>query len=86
MNSKRQAKATGRSQTLKIVPFNIRVSEPEKAAFARAAEIAGVPISAWVRERLRYAAMKELDNVGEIAPFFLSPPGATNGRATASRW
>jgi len=56
----------------KTVPFNIRVDSTEKAAFVRAAEISGIPISAWVRERLRSAAYRELDNIGEAAPF-LSP-------------
>ena len=54
----------------KTVPFNIRVSTKEKAAFVRAAQIAGVPISSWVRERLRSAAFRELDNVGEGGLFW----------------
>jgi hypothetical protein len=67
-NSRHERKST-RSREKKTVPFNLRVAPAEKAAFVRAAEIAGVPISAWVRERLRVAAMRELDNVGEQAPF-----------------
>lgn len=69
---KRQEKPHARSQSPKDVPFNIRVSEAEKAAFTRAAEIAGIPVSAWVRERLRAAAYVELDNIGEAVPFIAS--------------
>lgn len=78
MSKKRHEKDTGRSVGRKSVPLNIRVSEPEKAAFARAAEIAGTPLSAWMRERLRYAALRELDNVGEVAPFFVAADGGSN--------
>ncbi len=52
-----------------MVPLNIRVDTAEKAAFTRAAEIAGIPLSAWMRERLRLASLRELDSVGEMAPF-----------------
>ena len=38
----------------------IRVHRSEKAAFQDAAELAGIPMSAWVRERLRCAARKDL--------------------------
>jgi hypothetical protein len=70
---KRQTPRSDSSRVLKDVPFNLRVSESEKAAFSRAAEIAGVPTSAWVRERLRAAAFRELDSVGEVAPFVTFP-------------
>jgi len=77
----RQGVANKRSQNVKDVPLNIRVSGPEKAAFVRASEIAGVPLSSWMRERLRIAAMRELDNIGEVAPFFLALEESANGRA-----
>lgn len=64
-----------RSRPRKIVPLNIRVSGDEKATFARAAEIAGVPLSSWIRERLRSAAIRELDNVREVAAFLVSEKG-----------
>jgi uncharacterized protein (DUF1778 family) len=62
----------------KTVPFNIRVTPKEKTAFVRAAEIAGVPISSWVRERLRAAAFREFDNVGEPASFLATPSKGNN--------
>ncbi len=47
----------------------LRLSDPEKEAFKRAAEISGVGFSAWARQVLRVAAIKELQNVGEKAVF-----------------
>lgn len=60
---------SGRSANLKVVPLNIRVAATEKAAFDRAAEVAGVPLSAWMRERLRTIARRELQEAGEAVPF-----------------
>jgi hypothetical protein len=39
----------------------LRLKLTEKQAFQDAAELAGVPLSAWMRERLRQAAIKELE-------------------------
>jgi uncharacterized protein (DUF1778 family) len=47
---------------MKTESMEIRVQADEKAAFKQAAEIAGIPLSAWVRERLRRAAVKELED------------------------
>lgn len=47
----------------------IRLTDPEKQAFQMAAEIAGIPLSAWVRERLRLAAIRDLELAGRVAPF-----------------
>lgn len=74
MNARHKANGQ-RSVEKKVVPFNIRVAESEKADFLRAAEIAGVTVSAWVRERLRTAAIRELENVGERASFLPSKSG-----------
>ena len=41
----------------------------EKEAFTNASDLAGVPLSAWMRERLRLAAREELDRVGQKAAF-----------------
>lgn len=78
MNSNpRQSEEESRSRELKTVPLNIRVSEAEKKTFARAAEVAGVALSSWMRERLRVAALRELDNIGESVAF-LGDTGASN--------
>jgi hypothetical protein len=49
--------------------IQIRLSEQEKAGFAEAAALAGIPISSWVRERLRLAAIRELESAGRPIPF-----------------
>jgi len=45
--------------------LQVRVTEAEKNAFDRAAEIAHIDVSAWVRERLCALARKELAAMGE---------------------
>ncbi|MBF9252161.1 hypothetical protein I2I11_02535 [Pontibacter sp. 172403-2] len=47
----------------------IRVSALEKEGFERAAEIAGIGLSAWARQKLRSAAIQDLQNIGEKIPF-----------------
>jgi uncharacterized protein (DUF1778 family) len=70
-----------RSRTPKAVALNFRISSEEKAAFDRAAKIAGISLSSWIRERLRAASLRELDVVGELAPFLATPlRGKSNGQ------
>lgn len=65
MNNQTGHKSSGkRSRDKKVVPFNLRVAESEKASFETAASLAGVSLSAWVRERLRAAAIRELESAG----------------------
>ena len=49
--------------------LELRLTEPEKRAFAHAASIAGLPLSTWVRERLRLASIRELEGAGIQIPF-----------------
>ncbi|MEX1154586.1 hypothetical protein [Parvibaculum sp.] len=58
--------------------IQIRVTDAEKSGFASAAEMAGIPLSAWIRERLRLAAIRELENAGIKAPF-VKPIGQADG-------
>lgn len=53
----------------KSVTIQIRLTQQEKAGFLAAAQIAGIPLSSWVRERLRQAAIRELEGAGERVPF-----------------
>ena len=55
----------------KVGFLKLRIESTEKEAFQRAADIGGVPLSAWVRERLRRAAIRDLEEIGERAPFLL---------------
>lgn len=52
----------------------IKVSEDERDGFKRAAEIAGIGLSAWARQKLRAAAIKDLQEVGEKIPFLQPVP------------
>lgn len=49
--------------------LQIRLTEQEKSGFDDAAELAGIPLSSWVRERLRLAAIRELESAGRPIPF-----------------
>ena len=53
-----------KSETLKL-----RLAADEKEAFSLAAEVAGLGVSAWVRERLRIAAFSELSAADMTVPF-----------------
>ncbi len=57
------------TKELKQEVVMIRLTKPEKAGFREAADLAGVGLSTWIRERLRQAAIRELEQAGQIAPF-----------------
>ena len=50
--------------------MKIRLSPEEKRGFQQAAEIAGISLSSWMRERLRRAAVSELETVNAPIPFY----------------
>ncbi len=54
--------------------LDIRLATSEKRGFAEAAQLAGIPLSTWVRERLRMAAIRELESAGRAAPFIKAVP------------
>lgn len=45
-------------------PLLVRLESAEKETFRSAAELAGVPLSEWVRDRLRRSATRELRRAG----------------------
>jgi hypothetical protein len=47
----------------------LRLQPAEKESFASAAELAGVPVAAWMRERLRQSARRELEGADRVVPF-----------------
>ena len=49
--------------------LQVRLQDAEHGDFVEAAELAGVPLSTWVRERLRIVARKELESYGKEASF-----------------
>lgn len=56
----------------------LRMEPAEKQAFKDAAELAGVPLSVWMRERLRRVAVRELQEAAR--PIAFLPPVETAGR------
>ncbi len=54
---------------LKKEILQIRITDPEKRGFELAATLAGISLSSWTRERLRLAAIRELEGGGIRIPF-----------------
>ena len=57
------------SDQIKSESVLLRMETREKQGFADAAELAGIPLAVWMRERLRKAAAKELEEAGREAAF-----------------
>lgn len=49
--------------------IKIRIAADEKESFQDAADLAGVSLSAWMRERLRSAARRELEDARKPVAF-----------------
>jgi hypothetical protein len=56
-----------------------QLTDLEKRAFVDAADLAGLSLSSWVRERLRRAARAELNEAGKPVAF-LPSDGTTKGQ------
>jgi uncharacterized protein (DUF1778 family) len=54
---------------MKTVTIQIRLTPNEKQAFENAAILSGIALSGWVRERLRKAAVRELEQASRPIPF-----------------
>lgn len=59
---------------MKTTTLQIRLQPSEKRAFEEAANLAGISLSSWVRERLRLAAIRELERAGKPIPFVATIP------------
>jgi predicted HicB family RNase H-like nuclease len=55
--------------------LQVRVAGPEKEAFEEAASLSGIALSAWVRERLRRIAARELEAAGHSVAFLAGNKG-----------
>lgn len=53
----------------------LKLTPQEKEGFTLAAQVAGVTLADWARERLRMAATHELQRAGRRAPFAPPLPG-----------
>jgi uncharacterized protein (DUF1778 family) len=49
--------------------LQLRLTLAEKAGITQAAALAGISVSSWVRERLRLAAIRDLESAGLRVPF-----------------
>ena len=66
---RRTRKQARQPQVTKDDHLEIRVASAEKQAFQEAAQISGLSLSAWLRERLRMVARKELEAYGRKVAF-----------------
>ncbi len=62
----RPRKGSGQTKSEGVL---LRMDALEKQGFTEAAGIAGIPLAVWMRERLRRAATKELEEAGRQIPF-----------------
>ena len=60
---------------LKTTTLQIRLQPEEKEAFEKASDLAGIALSAWVRERLRRAAIRDLGEAGQQIAFLQAANG-----------
>jgi hypothetical protein len=67
----RPPKTTG----VKSESFLLRMEPEERAGFAAAADLDGLPLSAWMRTRLRTMAAYELEQAGKPVPWRDAPQG-----------
>ena len=51
----------------------LRLAPSEKEGFGDAAAVAGVPLTVWIRERLRQVAAHELESAKRVVPFLSEP-------------
>jgi len=70
--SKRPGRPRKSSADKKLEYLDVRLDLAEKQTFAAAAKLAGLPLSSWVRERLRSAAVRELNQAGQAIPLFMA--------------
>ena len=70
----RRERPTKGSQPRKEELLQVRIQATEKEAFEDAANLAGLALSAWVRERLRQVARRELLEAGQSVAFLHEEP------------
>jgi hypothetical protein len=72
--AKKRARSTAYTGKTKSEYLEVRVGPTEKQAFKEAADLAGLALSAWIRERLRQVAQRELQTHGRQAAFLQQSP------------
>jgi predicted HicB family RNase H-like nuclease len=69
MKSKKRGRPPKEADQLKDESLLVRVGPDEKEAFKDAADLAGISLSSWVRERLRRNAIVELQEAARPIAF-----------------
>lgn len=69
MENKKRGRPPKEVSHLRNEPMLVRLEAREKEAFRDAADLAGVPLSTWVRERLRQIAVRELEKAARPVAF-----------------
>ena len=72
MAKKRPGRPPKSSAQRKSESLLIRLEVEEKEGFRQAATVAGIDLSTWARERLRLAAIRDLEDAGRPIPFLSS--------------
>jgi uncharacterized protein (DUF1778 family) len=67
--AKKMGRPKKKPDQVKTDYIEVRCEDAEKQAFRAAAEAAGLPLSGWIRERLRRVARKELEDMNMPVAF-----------------
>ena len=70
--TKRRGRPKKSSDQLQNEYLDVRLTASEKKAFKDAADFVGMPLSMWVRDRLRTASRRELEAAGTPVAFLNS--------------
>jgi len=82
---KRLGRPPKRSDKIKGIRLDMRLEVTEKDAFRAAAELSGLDLSAWIRERLRNVARKELESAGRKVAFLSNLDAFSSERLVDAR-
>lgn len=69
MKKPKRGRPPKEASRLRDKPMLVKLEATEKEAFKDAADLAGVPLSTWVRERLRQIAVRELEKAARPIAF-----------------
>jgi uncharacterized protein (DUF1778 family) len=72
-NGTKRGRPPKQASELRTEDLLVKLKVDEKEAFKDAAELAGVPLSSWVRERLRRVAVRELQEAARPVAFLRHP-------------
>lgn len=67
--NKKKGRPTKEPEHLRNDKLLVRLEQDEKEAFKDAADLAGISLSSWVRERLRRVAVRELQEAAQPIAF-----------------